>query len=177
MALKKVAMALLLHNAAAGVGTAVPPYKHRRGFFARGGGFAIGNTGPSEEIEALAGESFDWLANLGAPAALVAGAVIATMIDQADFLKTTKKDTKLWARFTKRAAHILLISAFALSVFSIFATTVTGTMLKSLGDRDIAEEYEETISPMGFLHKNLPFRVIVVMRVLCASVSSCGESL
>ena len=27
--------------------------------------------GPSEEIEALAGESFDWLANLGAPAALV----------------------------------------------------------------------------------------------------------
>ena len=79
------------------------------------------------------------------------------MIDQADFLKTTKKDTKLWARFTKRAAHILLISAFALSVFSIFATTVTGTMLKSLGDRDIAEEYEETISPMGFLHKNLPF--------------------
>ena len=87
MALKKVAMALLLHNAAAGVGTALPPYKHRRGFFARGGGFAIGNTGPSEEIEALAGESFDWLANLGAPAALVAGAVIATMIDQADFLK------------------------------------------------------------------------------------------
>ena len=86
--LKHVAMALLLHSAAAGVGTALPPYKHRRGFFARGGGFAIGNTGPSEEIEALAGESFDWLANLGAPAALVAGAVIATMIDQADFLKT-----------------------------------------------------------------------------------------
>ena len=86
MALKHVARALLLHNAAAGVGTALPPYKHRRGFFARGGGFAIGNTGPSEEIEALAGESFDWLANLGAPAALVAGAVIATMIDQADFL-------------------------------------------------------------------------------------------
>ena len=115
MALKHVVLLCTLHNAAAGVGTALPPYKHRRGFFARGGGFAIGNTGPSEEIEALAGESFDWLANLGAPAALVAGAVIATMIDQADFLKTTKKDTKLWARFTKRAAHILLISAFALS--------------------------------------------------------------
>ena len=77
MNLKKVAVCLVLHNAAAGVGTALPPYKHRRGFFARGGGFAIGNTGPSEEIEALAGESFDWLANLGAPAALVAGAVIA----------------------------------------------------------------------------------------------------
>ena len=46
--LKHVAMALLLHNAAAGVGTALPPYKHRRGFFARGGGFAIGNTGPSD---------------------------------------------------------------------------------------------------------------------------------
>ena len=37
----------------------------------------------------------------------------------------------------------------------------TGTMLKSLGDRDIAEEYEETISPMGFLHKNLPFEFLI----------------
>ena len=34
-------------------------------------------------------------------------------------------------------------------------------MLKSLGDRDIAEEYEETISPMGFLHKNLPFEFLI----------------
>ena len=67
MDLKNVAMALLLHNVAAGVGTALPPYKHRRGFFARGGGFAVGNTGPSEEIEALAGESFDWLANRSGP--------------------------------------------------------------------------------------------------------------
>ena len=70
-ALKRTSMALILTQVSAGVGTALPPYKHRRGFFARGGGFAIGNTGPSEEIEALAGESFDWLANLGAPAALV----------------------------------------------------------------------------------------------------------
>ena len=67
MALKRVAIALLLTQAAAGVGTALPPYKHRRGFFARGGGFAIGNAGPSEEIEALAGESFDWLANRSGP--------------------------------------------------------------------------------------------------------------
>ena len=34
-------------------------------------------------------------------------------------------------------------------------------MLKSLGDRDIVEEYEETISPMGFLHKNLPFEFLI----------------
>ena len=67
MALKHVTITLLLNNVAAGVGTALPPYKHRRGFFARGGGFAIGNTGPSEEIEALAGESFDWLANRSGP--------------------------------------------------------------------------------------------------------------
>ncbi len=67
MALKHVALLCTLHNAAAGVGTALPPYKKRKGFFSRGGGFAIGNTGPSEEIEALAGESFDWLANRSAP--------------------------------------------------------------------------------------------------------------
>ena len=49
MALKHAALLCTLHNAAAGVGTALPPYKHRRGFFARGGGFAIGvDTGPSE---------------------------------------------------------------------------------------------------------------------------------
>ena len=34
------------------------------------GAAAPADGGPSEEIEALAGESFDWLANLGAPAAL-----------------------------------------------------------------------------------------------------------
>ena len=47
MALKHVTITLLLNNVAAGVGTALPPYKHRRGFFARGGGFAIGNTSSS----------------------------------------------------------------------------------------------------------------------------------
>ena len=107
MALKHVVLSLALHNVAAGVGTALPPYKHRRGFFARGGGFAIGNTGPSEEIEALAGEAFDWLANLGAPAALVAGAVIATMIDQATFCPESKNRGELRDGFSSRSSAAL----------------------------------------------------------------------
>ena len=47
MALKHVVLSLALHNVAAGVGTALPPYKHRRGFFARGGGFAVGMIAPA----------------------------------------------------------------------------------------------------------------------------------
>ena len=48
MALKHVVLSLALHNVAAGVGTALPPYKHRRGFFARGGGFAIVGRGANQ---------------------------------------------------------------------------------------------------------------------------------
>ena len=80
------------------------------------GAAAPADGGPSEEIEALAGESFDWLANLGAPAALVAGAIMATLVEQGDFLKTTPKDTELWARYMKRSAHVLLITALAMSL-------------------------------------------------------------
>jgi hypothetical protein len=116
--------------------------------------------GPSEEIEALAGESFDWLANLGAPAALVAGAIMATLVEQGDFLRTTTRDTKQWARYMKRSAHVLLITALAMSLFSIFGTTVTGTMLKGLGDGH-KTDWVETTSPMAFMHQNLPFEFLI----------------
>ena len=46
MALKHVVLSVALHNVAAGVGTALPPYKHRRGFFARGGGFRVRGGAP-----------------------------------------------------------------------------------------------------------------------------------
>lgn len=117
-------------------------------------------SGPSEEVEALAGESFDWLSNLGAPAALVAGAIMATLVEQDDMLKTNERDTKAWARMIKRGAHVLLITAFAMSLFSIFGTTVTGRMLKGLGDGH-KTDWVETTSAMAFMHTNLPFEFLI----------------
>jgi len=128
----------------------------RKGLRARGGG--IPREVPSEEVEALAGEAFDWLANLGAPAALVAGAVLQTLSDEKDALRTYRSD-RHWVKIAKRAAHLLLISSFALNILSIFSTTVTGTMLKSLGDRNVVEAAAETISPLGHVPASCRRRV------------------
>ena len=47
-----------------------------------------------------------------------------------------------------------------MSLFSIFGTTVTGTMLKGLGDGH-KTDWVETTSPMAFLHQNLPFEFLI----------------
>lgn len=137
----------------------------RKGLKVRGGG-VYARTIPSDEVEALAGEAFDWLANLGAPAALVAGAVLQTLSDEKDQLKTLRADAR-WVKIAKRTAHLLLISSFALNILSIFATTVTGTMLKSLGDRHVVEAAQETISPMGFLKNNYEFEYLTARVTFC----------
>merc|ERR1712176_1223056 len=67
---------------------------------------------------------------------------------------------KTWARYMKRSAHVLLITALAMSLFSIFGTTVTGTMLKGLGDGH-KTDWVETTSPMAFMHRNLPFEFLI----------------
>ena len=142
-----ISVLLLAQCASAGYLSMLSTSRRSKGPGAHSGDAAAG---PSEEIENLAGEGFDWLSNLGAPAALVAGAIMATLVEQEDMLKTNKRDTKQWARMMKRSAHVLLITAFAMSLFSIFGTTVTGTMLKGLGDGH-KTGWVETTSAMAFM--------------------------
>jgi hypothetical protein len=103
--------------------------------------------GGSVDLE-MASEAFAWCSNLGAPAALVAGAVLVTLGETREEMAPMRKDTAKVRRF-KQLQRFLLLSAFALETISIFATTVTGTMLLTQGDHPTGnlggEEYH---SPM-----------------------------
>ena len=96
----------------------------------------------------MATEAFGWCANLGAPAALVGGAVLATLMKTRQDMAPKKRDS-IRTRSVKQFQRFLLLSAFALEILSIFATTVTGTMLLTQGDRPTGNQYgQEYHSPM-----------------------------
>ena len=78
--------------------------------------------------DTLAMEAFEWCSNLGAPAALVAGAVLATLSQTREDLAPNIQDPR-WVRVAKKLCRALLLSSFAMEIFCIFVTTVTGTML------------------------------------------------
>eukprot|EP00592_Proboscia_alata_P007946 CAMPEP_0194353492 /NCGR_PEP_ID=MMETSP0174-20130528/1807_1 /TAXON_ID=216777 /ORGANISM="Proboscia alata, Strain PI-D3" /LENGTH=294 /DNA_ID=CAMNT_0039122063 /DNA_START=47 /DNA_END=931 /DNA_ORIENTATION=+ len=119
------------------------------------------------ELNDVISGAYDWSCSLGAPAALVAGAVIATVYEKSSSgsLKTKESDTK-FVRLGKRLEQILLLSAFGFEVVSIFVTTITGTMLMSYGDR-IASPFVNVDaapnlanSPLGFLKENFEFEYL-----------------
>lgn len=100
---------------------------------------------------------YSWCCNLGTPAALVAGAVIASIYENmnnpdSDY-QPEKGDTKL-VGFAKKFVRSLLITAFACEAMAIFVTTVTGTMLLS---QDVDSMLHQGIirtaqTPLQFLH-------------------------
>jgi hypothetical protein len=104
----------------------------------RGGMVAVGAeavTTPTSFLvtEEMITSAYEWLTNLGAPAALIAGAVVATMYENmksGDLEIQEGKDPPL-VTVLKKCTKILLLSAFALEVICIFVTIVTGTMLLS----------------------------------------------
>ena len=82
------------------------------------------------EVSDIVTSAYEWCINLGNPSALVAGAVIATIYETMNSgdLDIAKIDRPI-VRFGKRLTRVLLLSAFAFEVISIFTTTVMGTML------------------------------------------------
>lgn len=73
----------------------------------RGGGLS----GPHEVVT----QSFDWACNLGAPAALVAGAVIATIYENLASGDLTPRDHDgKFTKVAKKSISILLLTSFVL---------------------------------------------------------------
>lgn len=111
-------------------------------------------------IDDLIKDAFEWNANLGAPAALVAGAVIATFSDKREELTSTPSDAK-WVKISKSLCRFLLLSSFCLQVMCIFVTTVTGTMLLSYGSGSTRSVATQTYkSALGLLSKNFEFEYL-----------------
>lgn len=110
--------------------------------------------------DTLAMEAFEWCSNLGAPAALVAGAVLATLSQTRGDLAPCSTDPK-WVRLSKKTCRALLLSSFAMEIVCIFVTTVTGTMLLSHGDSPAGLHAGiHYHSAMGFLNHNHEFEYL-----------------
>jgi hypothetical protein len=102
--------------------------------------------------------AYDWCINLGAPAALVAGAVVATLYENVrGGGMDVEKDDSQYGRFAKKLTNMLLLSAFALQIISIFVTTVTGTMLLS---RDFSNLKVTSTTALGFLREHFEFEYL-----------------
>jgi hypothetical protein len=133
---------------------AFPPLNHLRPFYLPKESTTTLRYGELRNVDAqLLFDTWEWTANLGAPAALVAGAVLATMASERESMSPKKSDKRI-VRIAKKMARFLLISSFGLEVISIFVTTVTGTMLLSHGDTSGALKSLAFNSPLGFLMHN-----------------------
>ena len=104
-------------------------------------------------------DTWEWNANLASPAALVAGAVLATLIDGREYMSVRVTD-KRWVRHLKKSCRLLLLSSFGLEVVSIFVTVVMGTLLLSVGDVPSAIIDTTANSPMGLMQKNFEFEYL-----------------
>ncbi len=105
-------------------------------------------------------DAWEWNANLGAPAALVAGAVIATFSDKKEDL-TAKEDDERWVKRVKRLCNFFLLSSFVLEVICIFVTTVTGTMLLTHGDGIVVKALDSSRkSPLGLMNHHFEFEYL-----------------
>ena len=124
---------------------------------------AAGIRGGEVEVSDLVDHSFEWVSNLGAPSALVAGAVIGTLYEnmRSGDLELLEGDTKT-VKLCKQATHTLLLSAFVLEVVCIFVTTVMGTVLLSrpLDLMDNATPITSDATPLSFLKGNFEFEYL-----------------
>ena len=115
------------------------------------------------DVFEVATGAFDWTCNLGAPAALVAGAVMATSQEYKDdeSLVTREADHK-WVRQAKKMIKVLLVGSFACEVLCVFVSTVTGTMLLSSGEgtAHAVKALRGRDTAMGFLQANHEFEYL-----------------
>jgi hypothetical protein len=106
-------------------------------------------------------DAWEWTANLGAPAALVAGAVLVTLSENRVDMAPRRQDRK-WIRLVKQTCRFLLLSSFALEVVSIFVSTVTGSVLLSHGEQLAKSAVVGYTSPLGLLHHHHEFEYLTI---------------
>jgi len=124
---------------------------HTNVFALRGGHGNIQLAGLVYDETSRAFDAWEWTAGLGAPAALVAGAVLVTLSDTREEMQPRKTDAR-WIWRSKQAFRFLMMSSFALEVVCIFVSTVTGTVV--LSHPEVAKQAARVGygSPIGLLH-------------------------
>jgi hypothetical protein len=96
-------------------------------------------------------DAWEWTANIGAPAALVAGAVLVTLGETRETTGPKRTDPQ-GIRFLKRTMRFLLLSSFAMEVLSIFVSTMTGSVLLGHGAQTVSRKAIGYASPLQLLY-------------------------
>jgi hypothetical protein len=129
----------------------------------RGGGAEsmIDSIPESVDLGHLIEDAYAWCCSLGAPSALVAAAVVATIYENmhSGDLEIDQSDGRL-VQLGKKLTRLLLLSAFALETLSIFVTTVTGTMLLSRKHDQMLIANKDVTTPLEFLKENFEFEYL-----------------
>jgi hypothetical protein len=100
----------------------------------------------------LVNVAWEWTANIGAPAALVAGAVLASLSETREDT-VPKKDDPLWVRRGKKAMRFLLLSSFALEIVAIFSSTMIGSVLLGRGTGKAVVGYTRPLQLLKHHHE------------------------
>jgi hypothetical protein len=88
--------------------------------------------------------------SMGAPAALVAAAVLVTLGETREETAPRKSDGN-WARTLKRLMRFLLLTSFVLEVVSIFVGNMTGNMCLGHGPQEVAKKMAGYRAPLALL--------------------------
>ena len=96
-------------------------------------------------------DAWEWTNGMGAPAALIAGAVLVTLCESRESSSPRKND-KNSTRLLKMSMRFLLCSSFLLEVVAIFVGTMTGTLLLGRGEQTVASKMVGYMSGLQLLH-------------------------
>jgi len=105
-------------------------------------------------------EAWEWTNGMGAPAALVAAAVLVSL-SETRLATSPRRNDKQWIRFTKQSMRFLLMSSFALELTSIFVANLTGALLLGHGPVTSAKKIVGYASPLQLLHHHHEFEYLV----------------
>ena len=104
-------------------------------------------------------KAYEWTVNIATPAALVAGAALASTFEVVpEILNSLNSDSKSpWLHLGYVMTCLLLAASFASEIFVVYVATVTGTMLLSGGARvkHKLEVGHEASSPTELLHRDV----------------------
>lgn len=105
--------------------------------------------------------AWEWQNGLGAPSALIAGAVLVTLYDTREEY-TPKVADKKSIRVGKLLYRFLLATSFGLEVLSIFVATVTGSALLAHGEVTTKAAEVGYTSCLGLLHHHFELNYLMI---------------
>lgn len=106
-------------------------------------------------------DAWEWTNAIGAPAALVAGAVLVTLSETRESTAPLKGD-KPRVRCLKRSMRFLLASSFALEVVSIFTATMTGSVLLGHSSQQVAKKMVGYEAGLQLMHHHHEFEYLTI---------------